>query len=229
MKYKRNIFILLTTFFIFILLKYIQANVLNSNKQVDVYIANTYIQKGDKITEDKINKIKVNLSLIQKLEYINNLEELNNHVAKYDLLKGQILLNEIFQNSEQYVANNIQNELISLNVSNAYDFASYQITKDSTVNIYYTGKAEFVEKIINNIDRSSVIVSGDNGYISFKLLENVKIKNIYDKYGNIISFNNNQKDNEVLIDSIVIEVDTNMAVNINNLKKYGEFSITVLK
>ncbi len=229
MKYKKNIIILLIAFVIFILLRYIQASVLKTNKQVDIFIVNTYIEKGCKITKDKIRKIKVNYKLIENLEYINNLEELEGYVAKYDLLNGQLLLKGVLQNAEEYIASNIQNELISLNVSNAYDFTSYQITKDSLINIYYTGKQEFADKIINNIGSSSAVVSGDNGYISLKLLENIKIKNIYDKYGNIISFNDSNKTNELIIDSIVIEVDSNMAVNINNLKKYGEFSITVLK
>lgn len=229
MKYKRNIIILLLAFLIFVTLKYIQINMFKANKQVDIYIANTYIQRGDKITKDKVKKVKINYNLMENLGYIDNLEILENYVAKYDLLNGQIILKEILENNDEYIARNITNELISIDVTNAYDFTSYQISKDSVINIYYTGKTEFAENIINNMGNTNIVISNDNGYVSAKLLENVKIKNIYDKYGNLLLDSTNKKENELMIDSIVIEVDTSTAVNINNLKKYGEFSITVLK
>ena len=60
------------------------------------------------------------------------------------------------------------------------------------------------------------------------MLENVKIIDVFDKYGNKV---NKKKENIDKLDvySIMIEVEKEMITRINNLKNYGKFSLSIIK
>lgn len=228
MKFKRNIIILISSIFVFLILRYLNNSIVNVKKYTDVYILNKDVEKGTKLDESYLKKASLKKETAQELQTFTNLNSLCNYVSISNMSKGQILTNEVLQNEEEYLVNDKNLELISIKVANSYDFSSYQISRDSIVNLYYTGKTEFTEEVLKNINNYQIISSGDNGYISLKLLENIKVKNTYDKYGNAV-LSSSKKSEDVLIDTIVIEISNNMASVINNLKKYGDFSVTLIK
>ena len=228
MKFKRNIIILISSIFVFFILRYLNNSIVNVKKYTDVYILNKDVEKGTKLDESYLKKASLKKETAQELQTFTNLNSLCNYVSISNMSKGQILTNEVLQNEEEYLVNDKNLELISIKVANSYDFSSYQISRDSVVNLYYTGKTEFTEEVLKNINNYQIISSGDNGYISLKLLENIKVKNTYDKYGNAV-LSSSKKGEDVLIDTIVIEISNNMASVINNLKKYGDFSVTLIK
>ena len=138
------------------------------------------------------------------------------------------LLKDYCINAEEYISSTNLKEIICLNIENSDDFVSYQVAKDSIVNVYYTGKTEFATSIAEEINVPNIKSNDNTGYISFKLLENVKIIDVFDKYGNKV---NKKKENMDKLDvySIMIEVEKEMITRINNLKNYGKFSLSIIK
>jgi Flp pilus assembly protein CpaB len=68
--------------------------------------------------------------------------------------------------------------------------------------------------------------SNTESFVSASILENIEVIDIYDKNG--YKINNGRSKNEgTIIDTVTIKVDKNMANILNNLKKYGEFSLTI--
>ena len=77
-----------------------------------------------------------------------------------------------------------------------------------------------ISKVINVDNIESFCSDSPNGISTVKILNNVKILNCYDVEGKIVKENNN-------IDSIIVETDKELAIKINNLKEYGNFTISM--
>ena len=60
------------------------------------------------------------------------------------------------------------------------------------------------------------------GYVTIRLLENAKIINCYDKYGEIVTTNGSTQ-------TILLEVSKEESIKINNLKNCGKFSVSIIK
>ena len=100
--------------------------------------------------------------------------------------------------------------------------------KGSIVNIYYTGKLKQSENIISNTQESVISNSLSDGYISTQLLENVKVIATLDKEGNEVNVNENKLATSKNIASVLIQTDKINVLKINNLKKYGSFSLSIV-
>ncbi len=61
------------------------------------------------------------------------------------------------------------------------------------------------------------------------MASDIKVINLFDKYGNIIEDDISKKGESNKIDTVMFELDKDLVMNINNLKNYGEFCITVKK
>ena len=118
---------------------------------------------------------------------------------------------------------------MSIKIKNSEDCNSYNICKNSIVNIYYTGKFDLANELLKDLNTKNVISGGNPGYITTELIKNVKIINVYDKYGHEINISNLQNNNEIIVDTIMISTNSQMAMKIYNLSRYGEFSLSALK
>ena len=228
MKYKKYILILIISIIIFFVLTYVYNNILNKDEYVEVFVLNETVIEGEKIDEGKISKIKI-LTDINKFDFIRSDKELKNMVANNTIYKGSIILKSNLIDEVEY-KNNKNLEYVSIKVSSSDSSASYQVLPGSLINIYYSGKTDQINDLISSFNKTfSYISSGmQESYMTVNLLENMYVIDTFNKSG--ISLND--KDNlsgDVLIDTIMIKVDKDTALLINNLKKYGEFSFSIIK
>lgn len=228
MKYKKYILILIISIIIFFVLTYVYNNILNKDECVEVFVLNETVIEGEKIDEGKISKIKI-LTDINKFDFIRSDKELKNMVANNTIYKGSIILKSNLIDEVEY-KNNKNLEYVSIKVSSSDSSASYQVLPGSLINIYYSGKTDQINDLISSFNKTfSYISSGmQESYMTVKLLENMYVIDTFNKSG--ISLNNKENlSGDVLIDTIMIKVDKDTALLINNLKKYGEFSFSIIK
>lgn len=228
MKYKKQLIILIISTILYIVLSAIYNNVVVKSKEQVVYVLKEDITKGEKINIDKLQKITLKNNELDE-SYNINLVNLANTVANINLYSEQILTNTVLIDENKYIKSDNKEEIVSIKLKTSEDSISYNISKDSLVNIYYTGKTDNANKILENVNDINVISGGEPGYISVKLFSNIKVIGVYDKYGNEINVNDKRENNEVVIDTILISTDSKMAMTIYNLQKYGEFSLSLIK
>lgn len=225
MNKKYVLIILIIAIFIYFIITYIYINFITKNNLENVIVIKEDLCRGQKIEEKNYIQVSIRSGNINN---VASIDDISNKVLNCDLKRGQILLKDYCINIEEYISSTNLKEIICLNIENSDDFVSYQVAKDSTVNVYYTGKTELATSIAEEINVSNVKSNDNTGYISFKLLENVKIIDVFDKYGNKVD---KKKENMDKIDvySIMIEVEKEMITRINNLKNYGKFSLSIIK
>ena len=228
MKYKKYILILIISIIIFFVLTYVYNSILNKDEYVEVFVLNETVIEGERIDEGKISKIKI-LTDINKFDFIRSDKELKNMVANNTIYKGSIILKSNLIDEDEY-KNNKNLEYVSIKVSSSDSSASYQVLPGSLINIYYSGKTDQINDLISSFNKTfSYISSGmQESYMTVNLLENMYVIDTFNKSG--ISLNDKEKlSGDVLIDTIMIKVDKDTALLINNLKKYGEFSFSIIK
>jgi hypothetical protein len=219
MKSRRNIYIVVISIIIYFLLSFIYSKYIQKSEFSYIYYLAKDVLRGDKILQTDLLKTKISADISNN--YLDSYPEDGYYKDAYP--KGTIVLNSTILNNDEYIKTKLDNEVISIKLNFAADAASYQIEKNNIVNIFYSAKLSEFENIYNDMDNAG-IVSNDskNGYVTIKLLENVKIINCYDKYGNVTEKGN-------VIDTILIEVSNGECTRINNLKNYGEFSVSIVK
>ncbi len=223
--------VLLSLFFLFIYL-YNLAHI--NNNYLKVYMAQEDFTRGSTLNTEKFTTIylKKDNNVVSQNFVLN--EDLDRYVVRKEVLKGKLLVKEDLILKDMYNKINEDCEIISIKIANPEDIVSYQIEKDSMVNLYYTGKAELASNIIGDMKNSYLStnnVSSDfnNGYITVKLADNVKVINIFDKYGNVIKDRNSVKNELNKVDTIMFELKKDLVMKINNLKNYGHFSVSIIK
>ena len=226
MKYKRNLIIILIAVIIYVTLTLIYNKIFVNSNEKNIFV----------VREDMLRGCEINIGNLQSLtikegdvtsDYITDISILNDKVLNFDICEGQILTNEMLIQKDNYIKSNEDEELVSIKVKSSEDSSSYKISKNSVVNIYYTGKSDYANEILKELDNTNIVSGGNPGYITTEFIKNIKVINVYDKYGNELN-SNIQNDNESLIDTIVISVSSKIAMDIYNLSRYGDFSISVL-
>ena len=143
------------------------------------------------------------------------------------MLKENILSLQAYKKAEEGY------EIISIPIRNSDDIASYQVRKYQRISLYYTGKTNLASNLLKELPLESVNSNQNSkleeGYTTVKLLENIAIMDIYDQYGNVITSNQIENGKSEKMDTIMIEVKKDMALKINNLKQYGNFSIAIIQ
>ena len=231
---KKIIYVLLLTFLIYFLSSYVYNKYVLKNEYVKIYYLLSDVKRGQKLDildSDVIQTIYINKQKNSNIsdKYITgDKNDKLNYVFKYDCYSGQILSEDILINQDTYLESSNDSEIIAINLENLSDAVAYKVQKGSIVNIYYTGKSKQTENILDTT-KSSVISSNLNdGYISTLLLSNVKIISVLDKDGNDIDINKKDISQTRIIASILIQTDKSNFLIINNLKKYGSFSLSII-
>ena len=233
-KYKRNFIIVFFSILIYFILNFCyNFFFLNSNNKQIIYVLKSDISKGQEINLKDVECLKIyNINALSNLFSID-INKIIGKVAKNDLKEGQLLKDNLVLEKEAYLKSSNEKELVSIKVSNSEDVASFQIDKDSIVNIYYTGKTSQVQNFLKNTQLENLSSSSEiDGYTTIKLLNEVKVVNIFDKFGNKLKDKkevSSLKNESSLVDTVMIEVEKSNVINIKNLKKYGDFSISLIK
>lgn len=191
------------------------------------------ISKGQEINLKNVECLKIyNTNTLSNIFSID-INKIVGKVAKNDLKEGQVLKDNLVLEKEAYLKSSNEKELVSIKVSNSEDVASFQIDKDSIINIYYTGKTSQVQNFLKSTQLENLSSSSEiDGYTTIKLLNEVKVVNVFDKFGNKLKDKkevSSLKNESSLVDTVMIDVEKSNVININNLKKYGDFSITLIK
>lgn len=231
---RRRLIILILSASIFFMLTYIYNLVSLDKDYIEAFLVKERFSRGDVLNINNLSKVylkKDNNNVEENFVLSNNLEK---YVASKDIEKGKLLLKDDLILESSY--NNVEEdyEIISIKISNPEDIVSYQIEKDSIVNLYYTGKSEFASNILNDMKNSYVSTnkksnSFDNGFVTVKLADNVKVINLFDKYGNMIKDKNTIKNELNKVDTIMFKLKKELVMKISNLKNYGDFSVSIIK
>lgn len=227
MRHKRKIFILLFSVIIYFTLSFLYNSFLANSNLQDIYVLKEDVKRGEKIAEKSLEKVKIDKSTLTN--EIFDISSVDKYVFNNSYTKGQILLNSLVLNIDDYKEAKEQKEIFSFKVNNPDDIVSYQISKGSIINIYYTGKKKQANEIVTNSDLESINSSMDDGFVTIKLLDKVKVIQIYDKFGNDIETNFKLKNDTCIIDTVLIELDKETVMKVNNLKNYGNFSVSLIK
>ena len=215
--YRKRLLYLICFITIYFLCLFFHNKITNDNLK-EVYVLTKDITRGESLTKNNTKKIKVEDKAIN-INYVDNVDNL---LSKETLKLGTILSkNDVVQINE-YEEINEDKENILIDIGDMTSSLNVSVEKGSIVNIYYTGRSSQLNGVIDK-SKYSKVESGSitDSYITLLLLKDIEVKAVYDKSGNNIE----EKVNNV--SAISIEVDENTAMLIENIKKYGEFSITV--
>lgn len=227
----KTVYILLISIVIYFALVYIYNNFIQSQKVHNIYVLNKSVKRGEILTEDMLESIKT--SSVQDNIYFSDISSIlksqNSLVIDNEYNKGQIVYKSMLVDRQDYLKADNNMQIISIKVNASQDFVSYQIEKGSIVSIYYTGKISQAMEILNSTNKPLIMSKSiTDGYASINIFEEIKILNVYDKYGNEI-LRSDTKNESTMIDTVTIQIDKNAANMLNNLKKYGDFSFTIKK
>lgn len=218
-KTKKIIISIILTLILYGLLSVVEKRILESKANInEMYVISQNIPKGEKLTDKYYKKIKILAN--KKIE--NKVNVSTPKYAAYDLKKGQILYNEMIIPKEKLLKATNNKEIISIPLKFSYDSVSYKVSKDSIVNIYFTTRAKFLEGINHN--KEILSNENQNGFITLSFLKDVKVIDVVDREG----FNKKEEE-KFLPETILIEVTSDDAKLIKNLKNIGEFSLTMEK
>ena len=215
--YRKRLMYLICFITIYFLCLFFHNKITNDNLK-EVYVLTKDINRGESLTKNNTKKIKVEDKAINT-NYVDNVDNL---LSKESLKLGTILSkNDVVQINE-YEEVNESKENILIDIGDMTNSLNMSVEKGSIVNIYYTGRSSQLNGVIDK-SKYSKVESGSitDSYITLLLLKDIEVKAVYDKSGNNIETKENN------ISAISIEVDENTAMLIENIKKYGEFSITV--
>lgn len=219
MKLKRNIYIIILSIIIYFIVSFFYENIVIREDLKYVYILDKNVHRGDLVLESDFKKVKI--SEQQSDRYLT--ETTTRKYYNDDYPAGYLVLKEMVILSDEYIKTDLDKEILSIKLDLSEDAASYQLGKGSIVNIFYSAKSSDVSEIINSINKETVASNKlNNGYITIKLLDKVKIKNCYDKFGKVVTSPN-------VIETILVEVSKEESIKINNLKNYGKFSLSIIK
>ena len=222
MNVKKNIIILFIAIAIYLIISIVYQKLINKNKYVEVYVLNKDMQRGEDLSLEDLDKIKVLTDNVYLDQY--NFDINNHYVFKDYIYKNQIITNSVLIKKDEYVKSKF--EIVSIKLESIDNAASFQITKGNIVNIFYNSKTEDISNILSNINKENIILGkGNNEIITLKLFENIKILNTYNKEGQIIKDDSSNK----LISTIDIELTKENAILVNSLKSKGEFIITIVR
>ncbi len=231
MKYRKYFIVILIAFGLFFMVKSLY-NYFNYNKKIEyVYVFNEDFEKGIKINENMVTKLALVNNNV-KDQYITEFSSIKNCTLNENVKKGNLLKNSDFLDDSEFILVENNEVLMSINLKNSENLASYQIKKGSIINLIYTGKSEYAYDVVSKLEKSSIVSSksGATSYITLNVVENVDIKGIYNKNGVDISKSyNNLTQDEKLIDTVLIKIDKDTAMIIENLKQYGDFSVVIVK
>lgn len=221
-KLKRLIVSIGVAIAVYMAIQLIFNNIFSNINTKSIYVIANDIEKGKQITEKDLKKIEIksDKSNIDE-KYIKDKNMAISKITSKELKTGDINVLEFLKDISEYEeSSNQENELISIKLENPDQAISYQIEKNTKVNLYFLGKSDIVEKIDGN---KSIKIDSTNHLNSvIELLNGINIKGIYDKYGNKIK----HASSESIVDTVLFEVSKEDAMIINSLKGLGRFDMT---
>lgn len=180
-----------------------------------VYILNRNVIEGENIKAEDVN-----LTSIKETKNKEVLEEYKfeiGYVAKYNMNKGQILYKDLLDKKENYAAINKNFEAISIPIEDSLSIVGYQIKKGDKVNVYATAKTKDINNLYTDF-KKTYSSSEENSYVTFKVFENIKVKELIDESGKKLA--------EGKCTEIILMIEKSKIEQYINLKQFAKFNIT---
>lgn len=233
MSYRRKLIILILSIGICFGIMAIYEKIVIHHDFEEILILKQEVKRGEMLNPEMFRKVRIEKGNESEDMNFVKMDQLKGVVANFDMKKGNILLKENILSLQVYNKAEEGYEIISIPIRNSDDIASYQVRKYQRISLYYTGKTNLASNLLKELPLESVNSNQNSkleeGYTTVKLLENIAIMDIYDQYGNVITSNQIENGKSEKMDTIMIEVKKDMALKINNLKQYGNFSIAIIQ
>lgn len=202
---------------VFGILTVIQNKIINYEEQVKVFVANKEIKKESLLNKDDFDECYLPEGLAKELKTLDKVP--NNMYTKVEMCKGQFLISSVIGTKEELKIIDVgeNKEKISIELDDLASILSYQIKTGDRVNLYFTGKHEVTDKII---DKFSDVLVGN--LTTVQIFENEEILGIYDKNG--VSSENEEF---LTPNTIIFGVDKEKAKIMSNFTGQGEFYLTM--
>ena len=217
--YRKRVVVIIISIVVYILLLFIQTKISKSNL-IEVYVLKNDINRKTKVTVEDVEKVKVENKFSSNI--LTNIDY-NNMVAKTNLNKGQILYTSSVLSDVNVEEIKPDKECVNIKLDNS-EMTIDKLSKDSVVNVYYTGRTSQVKNFFNEVSLKKIESSSiTDGYTTVLLLKEVDVKNVYNKEGKLID----GKSNDSFIFSIDVEVVESQAMLIQNIVNFGKFNVTL--
>lgn len=204
MKRLKIIFVFLIIFLVvYISISLIYKNIVLNDQYVDAYVLNKDIIRGKSVSSNDVYKIKIN-----KEEYIEDINLIQNEfneydLARIDLTKGSIITKDLFVRKEEY---NFEQgkEIISINLDKNDISTNIRLERGTIINIYFIKE--------NELDESKRVAL---------LAKNVKIIDVNDDEGNSICKSKN-------VSKIIVSLTSDKVMLINRYNKMSCFNVSLV-
>lgn len=225
MSLRKIIICLILAIVMFLLLNLISTKLFEKVNCHEIYILTKDVEEGTTLTSECYKKVEIkdnNFNTLDKDEI--SINQIENYIVKENCLTGQIITNTMLVHKDDYNKEKVDMEKVFIPIDSKQIIAD--IYKNATVNIYYTGRTSQLQDITKKLDVDTISsTSITDSYTTFSLIKEAKVIEAYDKNGNKIE---STKGNiATSIETISIKVDQQMALLINNIRNYGNFSITI--
>lgn len=204
---------------LFFTLLYTQKNILDKSKLGKVYVLNQDIDAYTEIKKEMYDIFYAPNNDINKYEYLDNEESLNNMICMKSINKGSILSNNLLINisdKEEYISKN-KKEIVLINIKNDDKKIGQILNENNYINLYITINSNYVPKNINNLKRVEY-KSEKVDQITFLYLEKFMTYSII--YEDEVT--------KKMLSSIALELSQEQANYINSIKDIADFSISVI-
>lgn len=208
---------------LFFILTLIQWKLVNNTNFQIVFIAAQDIKKEEKITNANIKEVRVPEDLIVGTKAVLDRKELEDRYAVTEIFKGEIIFSGNLESKDKLKIVEVDSglERIAINIENPENAVAYQIKSKDRIHLYFTGRTGVIRESFNHYGLKLESVEDDNAMQTVKLIENVEVLGIYDKFGL-----NCEENESKTPDTIVLGVSSKEAEIINNLRSQGIFDIT---
>lgn len=217
---KGKIIVLVVSLIIYLLITVIYNKIIVKNDYHEMYILTRDVKSGDIIDKSIVSTVKYkNKSKIEEISF-DILGQ--NLVFAEDYSAGSIITKDCLISNEDYLACSDEKEIVAVKIDVSEDNLCSSISVGDKVNVFASARSSELLSVINVENVESYSNNLDTGVSTVKLLEDIEIKKCYDMEGN--SINNSGK-----IETVMFEVNKDMAIKIANLKNYCTFSLSLNK
>lgn len=205
---------------------YLQRKLIDYQPTMKCYVALCNIDEDEKITPEKMKLIDIPITLVMNMRIIQNIEDINGLYARSKVFAGQILVKDQFDTRENLsiFEGESGKEKIAIKIKSPENSVSYKIKEKSKINVYATIRTEYSNNIFQDAVRQYIGDEND-GYCSFKILDNVNVIGIFDNAGIPVAGNNE----DYTPDTVMISVTENEARDINLIRDIATFNITEIE
>lgn len=210
---KKLVISLCISLIILSVIHFVYTNFLEST-EVDIKVLTKDVYKGEKISENIIQNVKVKKN--SSMEKYCNID-VSEKVASRNIAAGKILEVDDLASMDENQEDD-KYEYITIEIKNSSDGLAYQLKKGDKVSLYYTVK----DKEINQLSPNDTVITTINNMKTVRLFEGLEVMGLFDTSGNEIK-------EQGQYSTVMFRVEKENSMVIANIKSEGTFSVALIK